>query len=95
MIEVIAHTPADVLPQLTHPIEPGEECSLLRFGQGQHIFQRLLEHTHQCVIKALVIHAASGQKIEHFLTVKHRQLGQALGLALRLLVVGVPSFSVQ
>lgn len=75
MVEVIAHAPADVLPQLAHPLQPSNECGLLPGGQGQHIFQCLLEHPHQRVIEAFVVHAATGQKIEHFLAVKHSEFG--------------------
>lgn len=44
MVKVIAHAPADVLPELSHPIQPRKECRLLRLGQGQHVLQCLLEH---------------------------------------------------
>ncbi len=54
MVETIAHTPTDVLPQLTHPIQPPKKCRLLPLGKCQHIFQRLLEHSNQGVIKAFV-----------------------------------------
>ena len=87
MIEVIAHTPTDVLPQLPHPIQPGEECGLLRGGQGSHVFQRLLEHPHQRVVIACVIHATASQKVENFLTVEHCEFGQAIGLAQCFLVI--------
>ena len=47
VVEIIAHAPADVLPQLANQVEPAEECRLLRFGQSQNVLQGLLEHPHR------------------------------------------------
>jgi hypothetical protein len=79
---------AELMANITHPIEPEEKATPNVTCQHVRGFEGRLEHSHQGVEVGCIVMAHGSRESRRPLAVENPQLGHASGIAARLFVVG-------